>query len=109
MSLVLAKAQKYQSLLRDMAILASIAVLVRLPYFCQTVIHWHESTYILLGQDILSGHLPQTVLSELKPSFAALPYAVFIALFGKSIAAIRLGGLVSVFLSSFIVYLPWRL
>ena len=89
-------------------ILVAFAWLVRLPYLVPTVIHWHESTYIILGQDILNGHLPHTVLSELKPPFAALPYSLFIVLFGKSIAAIRIGGTLCVLSAALLIYCAGR-
>jgi 4-amino-4-deoxy-L-arabinose transferase-like glycosyltransferase len=105
---VFAPKRAYFKLALNIAVLLLVAIFLRLPYFCQTVIHWHESTYILLAQDLLDHHLPQTVLSELKPPFAMLPYSAFILLFGKSIAAVRLGGLICVFLASSVVYLACR-
>lgn len=92
----------------DILVLFLITTFLRLAYFYPTVIFWHESTYILLAQDLLSGHLPQTVISELKPPFAVLPYALSIICFGKSIFAVRFGGLISIFLSSVFVYLGGR-
>ncbi len=99
---------KHIELVRDVVILTVFATFVRLPYFTQTVISWDESSYILNGQCVLDGHLPQTVVSGLKPPLAYVPYALFILLFGQSIAAIRLGGLVCVLAASVIVYLACR-
>ena len=92
----------------DALILLLLTILIRLPYFVPTVIHWHESTYTILGQDILNGHLPQTFYSELKPPAAGLPYALFILLFGKSIAAIRLGGALCIWLASVVINVACR-
>lgn len=86
-------------LIRDIAILLFVAVFVRLPYFTYAVIDWDESTFILMGDSLLRGHLPLTALSVLKPPLAYLPYAFFIHLFGHSIAAVRLGGLICVFVA----------
>ena len=75
----------WQVLFRDAVILFLFTLLVRLPYFVPTVIHWHESTYILLGQDILNGHLPQTFYSELKPPAAGVPYALLFCCSGSQL------------------------
>ncbi len=93
---------------RDAVILFFLTIVIRLPYFVPTVIHWHESTYTILGQDILNGHLPQTFYSELKPPAAGLPYALFILLFGKSIASIRIGGALCVWLAAVIINFACR-
>ncbi|HEY9760663.1 MAG TPA: hypothetical protein V6C97_36225 [Oculatellaceae cyanobacterium] len=90
-------------LFRDAIILLLFTLLIRLPYFVPTVVHWHESTYTLLGQDILDGHLPQTFYSELKPPAAGIPYALFILLFGKAIAAIRTGGALCIWFASVVL------
>ena len=95
-------------LLGGILLLLLVTVLVRLPYFCHPVIDWDESTYILIGQSILDGHLPKTVLVDVKPPSACVPYAFFILLFGRSIAAVRLGGLACVFVASVCIYLTCR-
>lgn len=81
---------------------------LRLPYFFDSVIGWDESTYTLMGQDLLNGHLPYTHLWEVKPPLVFLFYALFINLFGKSILAIRLGGVLVVFCAAFFVYKTGR-
>ena len=53
-----------------------LAIIVRLPFFFKDVIDWDESTYILMGQSVLDGHLPYTELWDLKPPGAFLIYAV---------------------------------
>ena len=89
-------------------ILSLVAVFVRLPYFTTAVIDWDESTFILMADRLLSGHLPQTSLSALKPPLAYVPYALFIHLFGPSIAAVRLGGLICVLIASVLIYLACK-
>lgn len=78
--------------------------IIRFPYFFDSVIDWDESTYIIMGQDLLDGNLPYINLWENKPPLAFLFYALFILLFGKSIVAVRLGGLLCVFISACIIY-----
>jgi 4-amino-4-deoxy-L-arabinose transferase-like glycosyltransferase len=78
---------------------------VRLPFFFRDVINWDESTYILMGQSLLDGHLPYTDFWELKPPLLFLFYALFISIFGKSIISIRIAGALCVALVSFLTYL----
>jgi 4-amino-4-deoxy-L-arabinose transferase-like glycosyltransferase len=82
-----------------------ISILVRFPYYFVDVVNWDESTFILMGQSLLDGHLPYTELWDIKPPLAFAAYALFIVLLGKSIVAIRLAGTLCVFLTSWFVYL----
>ena len=81
-----------------------VSISIRLPFFFADVINWDESTFILMGQSILDGHLPYIELWDLKPPLAFVPYALFIALLGKTIVAIRLGGAIFVWLTSWLIY-----
>ena len=83
----------------------SLSLIIRLPFFFKDVINWDESTFILMGQSIVNGHLPYTELWDNKPPGAFLIYAIFIILFGKSIVSIRLGGALCVASTSFFTYL----
>jgi 4-amino-4-deoxy-L-arabinose transferase-like glycosyltransferase len=85
-----------------------ISILVRFPYYFVDVINWDESTFILMGQSLLDGHLPYTELWDIKPPLAFAAYAFFITSLGKSIVAIRLAGTLCVFLTSWFVYLVGR-
>ena len=82
-----------------------LSLILRLPFFFLDVIDWDESTFILMGQSILDGHLPYTELWDNKPPLAFVCFAVFIALFGKSIVGIRFAGALCVALVSFLIYL----
>ena len=95
-------------LIVEIALLLVFAALVRLPYFIRTVIDWDESTFILMADSLLNGHLPQTEYSAFKPPLAYVPYALFLAMFGQSIAAIRFGGLICVSVASVVIYLACR-
>lgn len=82
-----------------------LTIVIRLPFFFKDVINWDESTFILMGQSILDGHLPYTELWVLKPPGLFFICAFFIALLGKSIISIRICGALSVALVSFFTYL----
>lgn len=81
-----------------------IALLLRLPYFFDSVINWDESTFILAGQSITQGGIPYVDFFDLKAPLAFLPYAGLIELFGNNIIGIRLGALFFVIVSAAIVY-----
>ena len=82
-----------------------ISVVFRLPYFFKDVINWDESTFILTGQSLLDGHLPYTLLWDLKPPLLPAAFALFILIFGKSIISIRVAGAVCVALTAWFTYL----
>ncbi|MFZ2446963.1 MAG: glycosyltransferase family 39 protein [Syntrophobacteraceae bacterium] len=86
-------------------ILTFFTLLVRLPFFFPDVIDPDESTFILMGQDILDGNLPYEKLWDVKPPLLLLAFAMIISFFGKTIPAVRLGGALCVLLASYFVYL----
>ncbi len=86
-------------------VLAAITVLVRLPFFFHDVIDPDESTFILMGQDIVDGNLPYDKQWDLKPPLLFYSFAATIAVFGKSIPAIRLAGLLCVLAASSLIFL----
>ena len=81
------------------------AIIVRLPFFFRDAFSWDESTFILMGQSVVDGHLPYTELWDIKPPGAFLIYAVSIILLGKSIVSIRIAGALCVASTSFLTYL----
>ena len=80
-----------------------LCVLIRLPFYFPSVIDWDESTFILMGQNILDGHLPYTQLWENKPPLAFVFFALAL-LFGKSIITVRIAGTVAVLASAYLTY-----
>jgi 4-amino-4-deoxy-L-arabinose transferase-like glycosyltransferase len=84
------------------------SIVNRFPYYFPIVINWDESSYILLGQNILDGHLPYTDLWDLKPPLAFLFFAGAIALLGKSIISVRIAGTVCVAFTAFLTYLTGK-
>jgi 4-amino-4-deoxy-L-arabinose transferase-like glycosyltransferase len=86
-------------------IVAAITLLVRLPFFFHDVIDPDEGSFALMGQDILDGNLPYDKLWDLKPPLLFYVFAATIAVFGKSIPAIRLGGLLCAFGAAWLIFL----
>jgi Dolichyl-phosphate-mannose-protein mannosyltransferase len=78
------------------ALLLLLAFLTRFPFFFHDEINWDESTFILIGQSFLDGHLPYVTLFDLKPPLLFGFFAAVIWIGGKSIVAIRLAGMVCV-------------
>jgi len=84
-------------------LLLLLALAVRAPFFFSAVVDWDESTYILLGQDLLDGHLPGTNLVDHNP-LVYVAYAGFLLVFGKSVMAVRMGGLLCVYAAAGVLY-----
>ena len=85
--------------------LVILALAMRLPYFFEAVIDWDESTFILLGQSVIDGYLPYTQLLDAKPPLLWISFALFIAIFGKTVVSIRLAGTICVVITAFLTYL----
>ena len=81
--------------------LTLISVLLRLPFFFRDYIDRDESTFILMAQSWIDGHLPYTQLWDLKPPLVYLFFALIIYVFGKSFIAIRLVGALAVAIIAF--------
>ncbi|MAS08025.1 MAG: hypothetical protein CL534_25500 [Ahrensia sp.] len=87
--------------------LAGFALLIRLPFFFPAVINWDESTFILMGQDLLDGYLPYTNLWDNKPPLLFGAFATMIAAF-DSIAGIRACGWLLVTGTGYLIFLLAR-
>ncbi|MEO1332247.1 MAG: hypothetical protein AAFV32_01920 [Myxococcota bacterium] len=83
-----------------------LAVVLRAPFWSVDVIDWDESTFILMGQSWADGNLPYTTLWDNKPPLCFLPFALVAGWVGKSVAAVRILGLMSVVLTAIVV---WRI
>jgi 4-amino-4-deoxy-L-arabinose transferase-like glycosyltransferase len=71
------------------AILLTV-VIPRLLMLHVSVIDWDESIYALIGQQWLAGHVPHETVFDHKPIGLYALFAAFFAVFGDTIAAIRL-------------------
>jgi 4-amino-4-deoxy-L-arabinose transferase-like glycosyltransferase len=85
-------------------ILVLITLLIRLPFFFRDYIDRDESTFILMAESWLNGHLPYTELWDLKPPLVYLVFAFVISLFGKSFIALRMAGVLAVSLTAYFTY-----
>ena len=86
--------------------LFGLALLIRFPFFFRDYIDWDETTFLLLAQSWVDGHLPYTELWDLKPPLTFLFFAVQLWLFGKNMILIRLSG---VFLVAGIAWFSYQL
>ncbi len=85
-------------------LLCSISFILRFPFFFRDYIDRDESTFILLGQSWVEGHLPYTQLWDLKPPITFLFFATIISVFGKSFIALRAIGVLIVASTAFFTY-----
>ena len=81
-----------------------LSVLIRFPFFFRDYIDRDESTFILVAQSWVDGHLPYTELWDLKPPLVYLFFAIIISVFGKSFIAIRAIGALGVAITAFFTY-----
>lgn len=77
---------------------------LRLPFFFRDYVDRDESTFILMGQSWVDGHLPYTELWDIKPPLTFFFFGTLIYLAGKSFIAIRLAGVLLITTSSFFTY-----
>lgn len=86
------------------ALLFLVTFFIRLPFFFRDYIDRDESTFILMGQSWVNGHLPYMELWDLKPPLNFLFFAGIIYTFGKSMIAIRFFGVLIVAVTAFFTY-----
>ncbi|GMN06818.1 hypothetical protein MTsPCn5_22070 [Croceitalea sp. MTPC5] len=77
---------------------------IRLPFFFRDYIDRDESSFIIMGQSWVDGHLPFTTLWDVKPTLNFFFFAVIIKIFGKSFIAIRVAGVLLVSITAFYTY-----
>ncbi len=85
-------------------VLFLLAFFIRLPFFFRDYIDRDESTFIIVAQSWVDGHLPYTQLWDLKPPITFLFFALIIKIFGKSFLAIRFFGTLLVALTALFTY-----
>ena len=87
-----------------------LVTLTRWPIFHRSVMDWDESLYFLMAGAWRAGHLPYTAIWDNKPVGIYAIFAVFQALFGNQIAAMRLATIAFVSLGAFAVYkITWAI
>ena len=84
--------------------LLAYSFLLRFPFIFRDYIDRDESTFIIVAQNWVDGHLPYTWLWDLKPPVTFLFFATIIAVFGKSLIAIRIAGIIAVATIAFFTF-----
>ncbi len=79
--------------------------LIRLPVADVSVIDWDESIYFTMAQDVAAGGVPYKTTWDTKGPLLFLTLAPVVAVFGDSIAALRIFTSAYLILSMFFVYL----
>jgi hypothetical protein len=88
--------------------IAIATILLRLDTLWTEQIDWDEWSFILMGADVARGHLPFVHQFDLKPPLVFFLFGATIAMFGKSLVAIRLLGTLCVFTAASFVFLTGR-
>jgi 4-amino-4-deoxy-L-arabinose transferase-like glycosyltransferase len=91
-----------------LAIVALATILLRIGTMWTDQLDWDEWSFILMGADVAQGHLPFVHQFDLKPPLIFFLFGAVIALFGKSLLAIRLLGAACVFAAATFVFLTGR-
>jgi len=91
-----------------LCIIAVATILLRLGTLWTEQVDWDEWSFILMGADVAHGHLPFVHQFDLKPPLVFFLFGATIALFGKSLVAIRLLGALCVFVAASFVFLTGR-
>lgn len=80
--------------------LFAVTLFIRFPFFFRDSIDHDESTFILIGNTITDGYLPYDYLWDLKPPLLFYVFAFVEYIFPHSLIAVRLFGVIIVFLSA---------
>ncbi|MDE8349515.1 MAG: hypothetical protein POG74_08540, partial [Acidocella sp.] len=84
--------------------LFAIILLIRVPTLFRSVLDWDESLYLLMAEQWRAGHLPYTTIWDNKPIGIYVIFLIFIDMFGRNVAAIRLASDVFVTANAFIIF-----
>ena len=82
---------------------ALLIIITRIGFLQIEVIDWDESTFILMAQSVLDGHLPYVELFDIKPPLIYFMLAGAMSVFGKSLLAVRIFGAICILISSVLV------
>lgn len=90
------------------AVYAMLVLLTQLGSVSREIINWDESTFMLLGADILDGILPYTERFDNKPPMIFFLMGGWMGVFGDSVLSVRLFGDVCLWLIAILVFLIAR-
>ncbi|MEL6265194.1 MAG: glycosyltransferase family 39 protein, partial [Pseudomonadota bacterium] len=97
--------------MRDLAWVAGVLVLLvatQTGALVTEVYNEDETAFMLMARDVLDGHLPYTYAFDVKPPAIFLVLAGAMALFGESLATVRLTGDAFLFATAMAVYVLGR-
>jgi 4-amino-4-deoxy-L-arabinose transferase-like glycosyltransferase len=100
--------QLFSSPLRVLAAFTGFALLLRFLSFFTSVIDHDESTYIVIAAALLDGKVYWRDVIDTKPIGIFTLFAIFQAIFGKSILMIRLITTIWIALTAWMLYLVHR-
>ncbi|HDR28356.1 glycosyltransferase family 39 protein, partial [Rhodovulum sp.] len=87
---------------------AILVLLTQLGSVSREIINWDESTFMLLGADILDGILPYTERFDNKPPMIFFLMGGWMGLFGETVLSARLFGDACLWLTAIFVFLIGR-
>ncbi len=85
-------------------LLLMISLIIRLPYFFDSFFAPDEGIFILIGQALVDGYLPYTLILDNKPPLGFVFFALMLSLVPDSLSFVRLAGSVMVGISAFFVF-----
>jgi hypothetical protein len=86
------------------AVFLAAALISRLPTFFISVLDWDESLYFLVAAQWRAGNLPYTTIWDNKPIGIYAIFALFQAVLGERIAAIRIATVLCIAVTAFAVF-----
>ena len=95
--------REWHSLVAFMLLLI-ISLIIRLPYFFEEFFAPDEGIFILIGQALVDGHLPYTLILDNKPPLGFVFFALILSLVPNSLSFVRFAGSIMVGISAFFVF-----
>jgi hypothetical protein len=79
------------------------ALLLRAPALLYSAINYDESMYLLMGRELVEGHLPYTTMCDLKPFGLFALFSLFAALPMDGVIASRIAASITVGLTAYLL------
>lgn len=87
----------------DAIAIAFLVFALRAPIFGVSALDPDESMYLIIGREVLNGHLPYVTTFQEKPLGAPLTVATAMAIFGPTVLAIRILGCVAITITALLL------
>jgi hypothetical protein len=84
------------------SLLLLLTVLLRFPFWFPSILNADEGEMIVMGQDLLDGHLPFTSIWDVKPPGAVAVMSALVAA-GRHVVTVRIGGAVLLFVGAWLL------